>query len=297
MSGSNYPNTSNFNILPIQQDMIPRPAEGSKGCLVSIYWDYLFNLVPGVFPITQNINLLQQYQTGQFTTIQAVWIDNSTVPTSVTLREIETGQTITCPAFSQGMYPIFSGVAPVFTASLNLQPDPNYAVSIGACTTRIVFINTPQRYFEKYAAVSKPFVYTNNISLIATSTAVNLGPLGSGTGLLSQGSTSGQYYRFFTMSATVILVSAMTAAGLANVALQEGGGGSGPYFRSIFAEWIGTTATAGQVYSGQQTWPAPAGLLQLDPSNNWRLIYSGSGFPVGGVIVNITLAGEVVSIN
>src|ERR1700733_7963911 len=103
MSGT-APNTINLNVLPIGQDLIPRAAEGSKGCSLQIYWQNIFNIVP-TFPIVATINLLMQYKTGQFTTIQAVWIDNSTVPYPVTLTSLETQQSITVPPFYQGMYP------------------------------------------------------------------------------------------------------------------------------------------------------------------------------------------------
>jgi hypothetical protein len=293
MSGS-APNTVNFNILPIAQDLIPRAAEGSKGCALQVYWNNIFAILP-TFPIVQNINLLLQYNTGQLTTIQAVWIDNSTVPYPVTLLANETGQTINVPAFWQGMYPIFASTAPVFTLILNIMPDPNYGQSIGACTTKLIFLNTPQRYFAKYAAIAAPFTYSNNITLTAAGTPVMLGALGTGgIGLVSTGSTT-IYYRFFAADFAVILGSAASASGIMNIQLREQGHSSVPFIRALL-QWINVSAsTQGIVWSRELVWP-DGGLLQYDPLNSWFLMAAGAGFPAGDIAVTCNISGEVVTI-
>jgi len=60
------------------------------------------------------IDLTQQYNQKQFTTLQTVYIDNSlnTSPTSVVCTS--TGHIVTCPALSQGYFALFQPVPPVF---------------------------------------------------------------------------------------------------------------------------------------------------------------------------------------
>lgn len=138
MSGaqSTYP-------LPISLGTLP--AEGSKVVAISQSWA-LAQLPSGVF--TAQYNLLSAFQSGRFTTPQAVMVDNSTVAYSVTLAETELGQRIVVPPFSQGMYPLLASAAPQFTATLNAALDPLSNNLIGPGTTRFYFLNTPQRYYE-----------------------------------------------------------------------------------------------------------------------------------------------------
>lgn len=124
-------------IQPVTLDTLPRAAEGSKALLIVQRWNDP-SLAGGILA---TYNLLQQFQSGQFTTIQSVWIDNGTNLQPVVLTALETGQTIRVAALTQGMFPIVSGVAPVFTLALES------TVFVSAATTRIMFFNTPQRYF------------------------------------------------------------------------------------------------------------------------------------------------------
>lgn len=125
-----------ISIQPVNLNTIPRADEGSKAVLITQNWRDAA-LAGGTMA---TYNLLQQYQSGQFTNIQAVWIDNGTCYEPVTLTCLETGQVIRVPALAQGMYPIASGPAPVFTLTLL------NTINVPAATTRLMFFNTAQRY-------------------------------------------------------------------------------------------------------------------------------------------------------
>src|SRR5271166_6311701 len=119
-----------LNLLPVNSGVSPK--EGSKCCVVNIKWQFTFQQTPyGYYPI----NLLQQYQSGQFSAVQAVFIDNGTCPYQVTIQNTETGQTINCPAFSQGMFNILSSQAPAFIAQLHYVQDNQRGTTLTNCTT------------------------------------------------------------------------------------------------------------------------------------------------------------------
>lgn len=130
---------SAFAIQPVNLNTIPRKAEGSKAVLITQRWND--PALAGGLKATYN--LLSQYQSGQFTDIQAVWIDNSTNYSPVVFTSVETGHVIRCPALGQGMYPVVSAAAPVFTLEL--------ASGLGTlplATTKLMLFNTPQRFFQ-----------------------------------------------------------------------------------------------------------------------------------------------------
>lgn len=68
--------------------------------------------------------------------VQGVYIDNSLNPTPLTLTVSKSQQTVNCPAYSQGTFPIFSPNPPQFVASLPL-------VAAGNTNTIIQFLNFP----------------------------------------------------------------------------------------------------------------------------------------------------------
>lgn len=140
-SGPVSQSTSAFAILPI--NLAATPKEGSKALKISVDWTKITRFD---FAGTQSsvINLLQQYQTGQFTAIQSVWIDNTNNWLAVDLIAAETGERIRCPAQTQGMFPLMSAVAPVFTL-INNPVSSSVLFVPGA--TQLQLLNTPQRYF------------------------------------------------------------------------------------------------------------------------------------------------------
>lgn len=129
-------------IQPIQLGTLPRPDEGSKGAPFLVRWsDVPLVQTPEGGKRIASFNLLAQYQLGQFTSIQAVYIDNATCKVPVDFTCLETGQSVRCPAFAQAMFPLVSGVAPNFTLQFTNDPaGPNLGQS-----TKFILFNTPQR--------------------------------------------------------------------------------------------------------------------------------------------------------
>lgn len=293
-----------LNILPVTQDMLPAAREGSKVCSLNVNWAFVIASLPRIpnQVFAGVINLLSQAQTGNFSTIQAVWIDNSTCPYPVTLVSLETTQQIVVPAFHQGMYPILANTSPVFTLTLNYALDPNFAFTIGGIgtipsttqyTTRLVFLNTPQRYFEKNAEVSTPFSWTGEIIMTATGTpSFFLGQFGNGLR-----STAPTFFRLRTFNIQINALAPLAAfdAGICQLLMQ--GAGIQGYVN------IGWQGLAGQL----ELFPAtnfnwPHGVLPTDtPSSsqpfqfNWGLQELG-GIPGAGYAAFCTLSGDQVTI-
>lgn len=63
-------------LTPINLDTLPGSLEGSKAGLLDLWWS---SVMAANHSYTQPVSLLLQYQQGQFTTVQAVLIDNSQV--------------------------------------------------------------------------------------------------------------------------------------------------------------------------------------------------------------------------
>src|SRR5579862_9896707 len=196
MSGTpNFPvdplPSQNFPIYPVNIDRLPRLAEGSKSLFVPISWIQVFNAVTPGSPtlptrLIASLNLLSQYNTGQFTTVQAIYIDNSTCCYPITVVSLETGQQINVNPFTRGMYPIFASVAPAFIITLEFFQTPNYLQAYGnqnLGTTRVTFLNTPQKYFES-TYTGTPLNYNFSGQATVASTPVlftdNIGTFGNG---------------------------------------------------------------------------------------------------------------------
>lgn len=128
-----------------------------------------------------NINLLAQWQSGKFTTIQAVWVDNSTCPYAVRLTCAESAQSLLVPAFTQGLYPLLVQQAPVFTVTLI--PAQFGTSLVLACTTTLIFTNVPQRYYvqtlplvgSQNAALNTPISNTPTTTVLAVPTGAAAG--------------------------------------------------------------------------------------------------------------------------
>lgn len=116
------------------------PPEGSRAVAASILWNTVRQNNQGY---VAQINLLTQYQSGQFTTVQSVWIDNLSNPWPLIFSVTEmTGQRIYVPANAVGLYPLIVPQAPIFTVQL--------LYTVGVLTlpgvlpvTNFSFLNTP----------------------------------------------------------------------------------------------------------------------------------------------------------
>lgn len=256
---------------PVLLGVRPPDREGSKAVFYRIFWNDLAN-AQNTF--VAKLNLLAQFQTGQFTTIQSVFVDNSTVPEMVTVTCDETGFSFTVPPFAKGMYPICSASTPSFTLTLNESADPVYGMAYTTCTTKFAFFNTPQPYFE-----SLPSSFGQNFNSYWTGLA--FGPAGAGSqtvaltgqgggpGLASLG--NGKVYAFNSIDLVVISNAVFPAAGPTSVDLREQNA-SGPFVRWRTGFLASSTVAQQIVYTRQQTFPTP--LMQIDPSNDFALAMS-----------------------
>lgn len=101
------------------------PAEGSRAVSAQYNWASLAGY---------NEDLSQLVARGVETTIQALYVDNSSCPVSVTVTVNGTGQVIVCPAYSQGIFPAF------FTGTPGFQI---VAGGISNTVTRVIMLNVP----------------------------------------------------------------------------------------------------------------------------------------------------------
>jgi len=130
-------------VTPVNLAVPPRELEGSKAGLLVLNWA-LVKQVNHTY--VQPVNLLQLYQTGQFTTVQAVLVDNSLVGYPVRVASLSTGQRVTCPAYSQVMAPLLVSVAANFTVSLMLPS--GVTTALDQVNTQVFFLNTPQAPYQ-----------------------------------------------------------------------------------------------------------------------------------------------------
>jgi hypothetical protein len=138
------------------------PVEGSKVGVFPIAW-------ANTTPFGQSaINLLQQWQSGQFSAPQCVFIDNSTCPFTFTIMCNQTGHIIKVPPFTSGLFPLLSSQSPSYSLQL-LFNNLNTLFGIQALTsitTTLYFLNTQQSpYINSFPIYGNVFY---NIAFEAT---------------------------------------------------------------------------------------------------------------------------------
>lgn len=278
MSGTVPLQSQQYPIYPILIDRLPRGAEGSKALFVPINWLSVLQqitIVPTPTRLIASLNLLAQFNTGQFTTIQAIYVDNSTCPYPVVITSIETGQQINVNPFTRGMYPIFASVAPAFTIELEFFQTPNYNNAYGNDplvsgqtfgTTRVTFLNTPQRYFES-AYTGTPQNYTGNFNTAVTTPITLIDNLSTGFGMQSIDSQTLKRINQLYLS----MVPSVAFAAITNIAVTFSE--QSPSFGQI-THWI---YRFNQPASQQGVVAAigfPGGLLQVDPASSFQFAIS-----------------------
>ena len=227
MSGSTF-------VTPVTLDTIPK--EGSRCYVARVQWASTYSYPP--YGQT-GISLLQPFQSGQFTSVQSVYVDNATVPYRVRLTCLETGLTIHVPPFSQGTYNLLTGNSPSFVAVLDgvtayyanaYASSPSSLVGVNsACTTSFYFLNTPRSEGQRLlpslgmasgSAVSQ-FRLTNAANALTTA-----GRYQAGAGLLPSilpavGANS--FYQLRTLIITVTQVGTYTTPVQIPLYLAQGG--------------------------------------------------------------------------
>jgi hypothetical protein len=267
---------------PIQLTKSPPLAEGPKSVAVAINWQSVFN---GSGAFVQNINLLQQFQSGQFSTVQSVYIDNQTCPEMVTLVCSDTGQQIRIPPFSKGMYPIFCSQSPEFTVTLNLSFDPITGNAFSQCSTRLFFLNVRQEYFEAEPVnFGQNFNHFEQVSLLSSgATTIAL------TGLTGAGVN--QSYAITSIDVSIAVLVAYAAAQAVVIQLQEVEVATYNLWSSQFYV---TTASLGVVFSRQSVFPTP--ILQFQSNGALQFKVQASPSAVNGMQVVLSMTYAIVTI-
>lgn len=118
------------------------PVEGSRGVTAQYTW-------AGVTGYNEDLSVLSAM--GVETTPQAAYVDNSTVTTAVTLTVKGTGQVVTVPAGSQGIFPLF------FTATPGLFIS---TTGTGSGVTRVTYLNVPTNAAGVWSTTGSSGSYT-----------------------------------------------------------------------------------------------------------------------------------------
>lgn len=270
--------------FPTNLETEPPAPQGSKVARYILNWAQIFtgNAGQGYF---STINLLQQFLTGQFTTIQAVYIDNSTNYYPVSILCEDSGQVVTCAPFTVGMFPLVAANAAQFLVSLNVIPQPS-GFTLATGSTKLFFFNTPQKPFlSQQLGLGTNFQTATGIIRSMTATTVILPALGPNN-----------YYALSAFALTAQPAGAGFAAAVPIVfQLQETG--------STFNLWQDSAlCNVGDVlyYSAQHIFPQPN--IQPDPNKGLSLATqsaSGStttGYPPGGYFLTWQATYGVVTI-
>lgn len=261
MSGS----VQNTYPFPINLSLSPR--EGGKAVSVYINWN------DGA-PNPTYVNLLAQFNTGQFTSVQSVWVDNSTNMFPIFISCQQEQQTLFIPAFTQGLYPLVVGAAPLFEV---LQQ--TYVYSFGDSqnpplgSTTLIFFNTHQYPYQ----LNQPPLQQDWASSMITATA-----LATPYQVLAA-PPAPLYYAMVQMQINIYTTSAtFPAGGIFGFLLLESGASTG-FFHDV-AEVA--TGASGVIYSKLVSFQQNV-LLPMGTAIEVQL--SGIALPTGGVIVNIQL--------
>lgn len=270
MSGSS---PGRIAIQPNNLNAVPRVGEGSQVVFFAQRW----NDPALAGQLFSRINLLQQYQSGQFTAIQSVFIDNSTCYQAITLKCEETGQLVQCPGLSQGMFPLICATAPSFT--LTLQSN----IIVGA-TTRLHFLNTPQRYFVNPTA---PFAKASTFIQASFSGSPSLITLLSAASLVPP--NSNQYLVLNGFDLALEIGVGAYAGNVANiVAIQLNG-------IPIWADTFNVTAASFGAIYGSRTAQFQNVQQPQTPTDIYGILL-GATPPGGTVIMNVTIYYSLITL-
>lgn len=212
--------SGNVPSFPFPASIGDLPAEGSKVVSITIPWASAASPFP--------INLLSQYQSGQFTAIQSLLVDNSTQPFDLTITSLEFGWSITAPGFTIGQYPLLCGPTPNFIVT----PKPSGTLVLSSAntagTTKLYFLNTPRGSFEnrRYGPGGAFLNYSNRFTL------ANWGVPGSNTALITGTGAQHVAIRSFSLTLqgqsaageiedTVILYEQPASGGLSRIMWQD----------------------------------------------------------------------------
>jgi hypothetical protein len=231
MSGNIGIDTRNVSVTPISLDVIP--DEGSKVIPLAVNWAFLFaGLVNLDSTITTHLNFFRQAQLLRFLRCQSVFVDNSTNGYPVFLTSDETGETIRVNAFTQGMYPLLCGSQPSFIFGMFVPAAPNLGFDQFTGTTRLYFLNTPQKFYEA-SPTSSPWTYTGAFTYSVPNSVVPLTDTGGGLGLQQ---TPPMFKRMKGISISLVANAAFAVVTNIGVSITDT---LGPLAQFVFSAQVG----------------------------------------------------------
>ena len=257
MSATNQPTVT----FPFPTTLGTVPREGSKYATITIDWQATGGWPNGIVPI----NLLAQFQSGQFTTVQSVIVNNSTNGFGVVLSELESGQTVHVGPFKIGRYPLICGPSPEFTvAALGTSPG-GYSGS-----TQFFFLNTPVANLSESRLEGPALQFSNSLSLNATT------PLQINLGIQPTFQAS-----FRSMDLSLVVPGGLSAAANGVISFYEQDTNSPPgHDSSSTVFWTGPWFGAAGVVNGQPIYQRqvlfPGGAVQRFPGNPLWLYTTGT---------------------
>lgn len=255
---------------PVTLDTLP--GNGSKAVTIPIAWA-LVPVTPGRSGndnrVTQTINLLSQFQTGQFVNCQSVYIDNLTCSYGVSLTSTENGQKLTCPPFSSGSFPLLCGAAPIFTVELVSDFFAVAGGSVDNSSTILHFLNTPARTYVSQGAGIYPINKTSAFSansgnpITGDITAILAGELG--TPAVPGGLDVAKHYLINGLKICITLLPPPAGAAPSQQIIQLiESGNSGPTVLWS-SRMSGSNTVAEVIFDETITFPVP--ILQRDGGN------------------------------
>lgn len=261
-AGATYP-------LPVTIESVPSPQEGAKAVCMQFYWGV------NAAPLSFTINLLSQYQSGQFTTVQSVFVDNRTVPFDVLLTALDTGQRVFVRAFAYGWYHVLVSRHPEFTLQLLYNQRPG-ATPLLACTTNVQFMNVVARSFN-----TEQVFPTSLLDSVATQSGETgewtvLNSTAANGIMLTQG-VSPFHYLIFGFNLTISTTAGYPAANGVVVSLNE----NAPVFGDsvMWEDYFVANTTANAVqYTTSKSFAQP--LMQVNTAS--AITFKLSSFPSTG---------------
>jgi hypothetical protein len=239
-------------LTPINLHTLPSALEGSKAGLLTLFWSDVF-AEQKVYSIP--VNLLLAYQTGQFTTVQSLLVDNSETAYPVIVTSQSTGQRVVVPAYAQSMTPLLVSVAPQFTVTLSVPS--GVTVPVDKSTSRFWFLNTRQ---EAWITTGLHTGSTNSLLGSGTATTASGGPSQNTPITLATLAPAfqpgGIYETYLTVTLTISQLSQFLVGGLATnttVTFQTAHGGVATWQASLV---VPSASVAGALGTLAFTYPA-----------------------------------------
>jgi hypothetical protein len=238
------------------------PSEGSKACSLQYNFSALLHYY-------EDLQMLKAY--GIETSIQAIWIDNSSNSQSVTIIIAGSNQQIIVPAYYQGVFPVFFSDNAAFYISV--------AAVGGVC--KVCLLNVPVNSAGIWSSTGTQLVTNLNGSGVAIqpligTQAFNVSSYGGGAILIP--SVAGKRFFITAINISVSQDATASTAGINSIGLYDSSG--------LVCSGALYMPTVGVATFGLQTVLSLSGFQYITPSAGSNCgIYVTYGFTNGNYVV------------